>query len=169
MRGWKDDIANKWFIGKPLRLKKTILDVDGNWQEGDQFTYIDKADGKEKEIQKGAKPGASKVVDVNGDGHIDSKDKTIIGSKNPSFQMSMGNTFTYKNFYMSFLLNGTFKVTRELNEANVGSWRYSTYSYLHNPDYWTPERTNAKYASPAYTHSTVNSYKDFLCSNQKYH
>lgn len=157
----KDDIANKWFIGKPLRVYYDY-DVDGIWQEGDQFTYIDKADGKEKEIQKGAKAGASKVVDVNGDGHIDSKDKTIIGSKNPSFQMSMGNTFTYKNFYMSFLLNGTFKVTRELNEANVGSWSYATYSYLHNPDYWTPERTNAKYASPAYTTFDGHSYyKDF--------
>ena len=107
-------------------------------------------DGTEKEIQKGAKPGSAKVKDADGNGYIDSNDKVIIGSKNPSFLMSMSNTLTYKNFYLSFLLNGTFKVTRELNEANIGSWSYNLYNYLHNADYWTPEHTNSKYASPAY-------------------
>lgn len=76
--------------------------------------------------------------------------------------MSMSNTLTYKNFYLSFLLNGTFKVTRELNEANIGSWSYNLYNYLHNADYWTPEHTNSKYASPAYNNFDGHSYyKDF--------
>ena len=128
----KDDITNKWFIGKPLRVYYDY-DVDGIWQEGDKFTYTT-ADGTEKEIQKGAKPGSAKVKDADGNGYIDSNDKVIIGSKNPSFLMSMSNTLTYKNFYLSFLLNGTFKVTRELNEANIGSWSYNLYNYLHNAD-----------------------------------
>ena len=156
----KDDITNKWFIGKPLRVYYDY-DVDGIWQEGDKFTYT-AADGTEKEIQKGAKPGSAKVKDADGNGYIDSNDKVIIGSKNPSFLMSMSNTLTYKNFYLSFLLNGTFKVTRELNEANIGSWSYNLYNYLHNADYWTPEHTNSKYASPAYNNFDGHSYyKDF--------
>ena len=72
----KDDITNKWFIGKPLRVYYDY-DVDGIWQEGDKFTYTT-ADGTEKEIQKGAKPGSAKVKDaeqilkvLNGYGTID--------------------------------------------------------------------------------------------------
>ena len=98
------------------------------------------------------------MKDADGNGYIDSNDKVIIGSKNPSFLMSMSNTLTYKNFYLSFLLNGTFKVTRELNEANIGSWSYNLYNYLHNADYWTPEHTNSKYASPAYNNFDGHSY-----------
>ncbi len=157
----KDDITNKWFIGKPLRIYYDY-DVIGIWQEGDQYTYIDKNDGQEKEIQKGAKPGSAKIKDANGDGQIDSKDKVIIGSKNPSFYLSMGNTFTYKNFYLSFLLNGTFKVTRELSEANIGGWSLNLYNNLHKADYWTPENPNAKYVSPVYDRFDGHSYyKDF--------
>lgn len=156
----KDDITNNWFIGKPLRVYYDYK-VDGVWQQGDKFTYT-AADGTDKEIQKGAKPGSAKVKDADGNGYINSNDKVIIGSKNPSFLMSVGNTLTYKNFYLSFLLNGTFKVTRELNEANISSWSYNLYNYLHNADYWTPEHTNSKYASPVYTNFDGHSYyKDF--------
>ena len=72
-------------------------DVDGIWQEGDKFTYTT-ADGTEKEIQKGAKPGSAKVKDADGNGYIDSNDKVIIGSKNPSFLMSMSNTSNLQKF-----------------------------------------------------------------------
>lgn len=49
-----------------------------------------------KRNPKGAKPGSAKVKDADGNGYIDSNDKVIIGSKNPSFLMSMSNTLTYK-------------------------------------------------------------------------
>ena len=39
---------------------------------------------------------------------------------------------------------------------------FSLYNYLHNADYWTPEHTNSKYASPAYNNFDGHSYyKDF--------
>ena len=56
----------------------------GIWQEGDEFTFIDK-DGKEVAHQTGATPGAAKLEDVDGNGVIDSKDRKVIGSKPPSF------------------------------------------------------------------------------------
>lgn len=162
----KDDITNKWFIGKPLRVFYDY-EVDGIWQEGDQYTYIT-PEGNEEEIQKGAKPGWAKIKDIDGNGKIDSNDKTIIGSKNPSFLMSMGNTVTYKNFYLSFLLNGTFKVTRTLNEANIGGWSYNLYNYIKGASYWTPETPNAKYPSPVYNAFDGHSfYKDFTYINIK--
>lgn len=161
----KDDTVNKWFLDKPLRVHYDY-NVIGIWQEGDQFTYTDK-DGNVKEIQAGAKPGSAKVEDDNGDGFISGEDKKVIGSKRPSFLMSMSNQFTYKNFYMSFFLNGTFNVTRELNEANLGSW-YDYCNYLSDADYWTPENTTAKYASPAYnTYNGHKYYKKFTYVNIK--
>lgn len=166
LRGDKlDDITNKWFIGKPLRVYYDYK-VVGIWQEGDTFTYT-AADGTQKEIQPGAKPGAAKLEDVDGSGYIDAKDKKVIGSKMPSFTMSMSNRLSYKNFYMSFLLNGTFNVTRELNEANLSSW-YDYCNYLSDANYWTPETPNAKYASPAYSPYNGHAYyKKFTFVNIK--
>ncbi len=80
--------------------------------------------------------------------YIDAKDKTIIGSKVPDFRMSMGNRFTYKDFYFSFLLNGVFGVWREDNVANIGSWTFGITNYVHNANYWTPENPDAEIVSP---------------------
>lgn len=145
----KDDTDNKWFIDKPLRV---IYDynVVGIWQQGDEYFSTD-ANGNKKEIQTGAKPGDAKLEDVNGDGYIDSDhDKKVIGSKSPDFTMSMGNRFTYKNFSMSFLLNGVFGMWRDDNVANIGSWTNGKGNYIHGIKYWTPEAPDADVVSPGY-------------------
>ncbi|WP_293712351.1 TonB-dependent receptor [uncultured Parabacteroides sp.] len=139
----KDDITNKWFIGEPVKVYYDYK-VVGTWQEGDNFLN---ADGKE--IQKGAKPGHAKLEDVDGDGTITSKDKQIIGSKLPSFTMSLGNTFAYKNFTFSFLLNGVFGAWKQMNDYNFDRWS-SKYNYISGMDYWTPENPTNAMTSPGY-------------------
>lgn len=157
LRGDKvDDTVNKWFIDKPLRVYYDYNMV-GIWQKGDEYFYTD-ANGNKKEIQAGAAPGSAKLEDVNGDGFIDAKDKKVIGSKMPSFTMSMGNRISYKDFYFSFLLNGVFGVWREDNLANIGSWAYGITNYVHNADYWTPENTDAEIVSPGYLNPLGHSY-----------
>lgn len=144
----KDDTDNKWFIDKPLRV---IYDynVVGIWQQGDEFFSTD-ASGNKKEIQTGAKPGDAKLEDVDGNGYIDGKDLKVIGSKSPDFTMSMGNRFTYKNFSMSFLLNGVFGMWRDDNVANIGGWTNGKGNYIHGINYWTPENPDADVVSPGY-------------------
>lgn len=139
----KDDITNKWFIGEPVKVYYDYK-VVGTWQEGDNFLN---ADGKE--IQKGAKPGHAKLEDVDGDGTITAKDKQIIGSKLPSFTMSLGNTFVYKNFTFSFLLNGVFGAWKQMNDYNFDRWS-SKYNYISGMDYWTPENPTNAMTSPGY-------------------
>ena len=139
----KDDITNKWFIGEPVKVYYDY-NVVGTWQEGDNFLN---ADGKE--IQKGAKPGYAKLEDVDGDGLITAKDKKIIGSKLPSFTMSLGNTFTYKSFTFSFLLNGVFGAWKEMIDYNFDRWS-SKYNYTSGMDYWTPENPTNAMTSPGY-------------------
>lgn len=152
----KDDINNKWFIGHPLRVYYDYKAI-GIWQEGDVYSYTDEK-GNTQQIQKGAKPGSAKLLDANHDGVINSKDKVIIGSKSPSFLLNMSNELTYKDFWFSFVLDGTFRVTRELNEANIGSWSYNIYNYLADADYWTPTHTNAKYTAPTYNNFDGHSF-----------
>ena len=139
----KDDITNKWFIGEPVKVYYDY-NVVGTWPEDDNFLN---ADGKE--IQKGAKPGHAKLEDVDGDGTITAKDKKIIGSKLPSFTMSLGNTFTYKDFTFSFLLNGVFGAWKEMIDYNFDRWS-SKYNYISGMDYWTPENPTNAMTSPGY-------------------
>ncbi len=47
------------------------------------------------------------VRDLNGDGVIDDDDKTILGSPYPDFIWSFSNTFTYKDFSLSFMFQGS--------------------------------------------------------------
>ncbi|MDQ0641286.1 TonB-linked SusC/RagA family outer membrane protein [Pedobacter sp. W3I1] len=52
-------------------------------------------------------PGSLKIVDQNGDHVIDEKDRTGIGSPYPDFTWGITNTFRYKNFDLSILLQGS--------------------------------------------------------------
>lgn len=52
-------------------------------------------------------PGSLKIVDQNGDHIIDEKDRTAIGNPFPDFTWGITNTFRYKNFDLSILLQGS--------------------------------------------------------------
>lgn len=45
--------------------------------------------------------------DVNEDGKIDEKDRKYIGNPNPTFTFGLNNVLTYKDFELSFFLNGS--------------------------------------------------------------
>lgn len=143
----KDDVNNKWFIGKPLSVYYDYK-VIGIWQEGDEFTFEE--DGLVKTHQTGAVPGDAKLYDADGDGVITTDDRVIIGSKRPSFTMSMGNRFAYKDLYFSFLLNGKFGTWHEDNVSNITSYSFGSGNYIHGVKYWTPETPDADVVSPGY-------------------
>ena len=51
-------------------------------------------------------PGDFKFQDTNGDGIISEADKVIVGHPNPDYTYGMTNTFRYKGFDLSFLIQG---------------------------------------------------------------
>ena len=51
-------------------------------------------------------PGDFKFKDVDGDGKITSKDRTVTGSYFPDYTWGITNTFTYKGLDLSFLIQG---------------------------------------------------------------
>lgn len=157
----QDDITNQWFIGKPLRVFYDY-NVVGVWQESDPRWDAEKGKffNKEgKEIQAGAKPGAAMLEDIDGNGVINSADKKVIGSKLPSFLLSMGNTFKYKGFTFSFLLDGVFGMTKERKDLNLERWDMN-YNFLSGYEYWTPERPTNGMTSLVYTPFGKHSWYD---------
>lgn len=52
--------------------------------------------------------GSVKLKDFDGDGEITPKDRQIIGNANPDFIFGIGNDFSYRNFDLSFLFQGTY-------------------------------------------------------------
>lgn len=67
---------------------------------GSFYGYI--SDGVDPET------GKLKYRDINGDGVITASDRTYIGDPNPLFTYGMTNTFSYKNFTLSIMLQGSY-------------------------------------------------------------
>ena len=53
-------------------------------------------------------PGDIRFKDLNNDGVVNDKDRTIIGNPNPKFTFSFNNTFSYKNFDLTIFLQGSY-------------------------------------------------------------
>jgi TonB-dependent starch-binding outer membrane protein SusC len=77
--------------------------TDGIFQNQAEVDAYSK-DGKL--LQKFAKPGDVRFVDVNNDGVVDTKDKTQIGDPHPDFTYGLSIGLDYKGFDFSFYLQG---------------------------------------------------------------
>nr|WP_245529093.1 SusC/RagA family TonB-linked outer membrane protein [Aequorivita sublithincola] len=91
--------------------------------------------------------------DVNGDGEITSADRTIIGSIEPEYFGGISNTFKYKAFSLSALLQ--YSVGAETIWDGVATGTYNSQGENKYSEYalntWTPENPNARYARALYT------------------
>ncbi len=73
--------------------------------------------------------GDLKFKDINGDGIIDERDQTFLGSPLPKVQLGFNNTFTYKNFDLSIFFtsnigNKVYNATRKAHENPQGNTAY---------------------------------------------
>ena len=82
---------------KPSDFQKHALPVDAN---GNPYP-ISSAGG-------GIWYGDRKFKDLNGDGIIDTRDQTFLGSPIPKFQYGINNTFNYKNFDLNIFFSGSY-------------------------------------------------------------
>ncbi len=97
--------------------------------------------------------------DINGDGEITADDRTIIGNIEPDFFGGISNTFAYKNFSLTALLQ--YSVGGERTWSNIpfgalnilGENKYSEYAL----NTWTPENPNARYARALYFDPSASS------------
>ena len=88
-------------------------------------------------------PGDIRFKDLNNDGVINDKDRTYLGSPNPTFIFAMNNTFAYRGFDLSIFLQGVagnkiFNANRLWNEA-MSVAQNQTIATLNR---WTAEGTS---------------------------
>ncbi|MDR2813961.1 MAG: TonB-dependent receptor [Prevotellaceae bacterium] len=125
------DVISKYEVGQPVsNFYGYIFDgVFKNQAEIDAYPH-----------NSTTTPGDPKVRDVDENGKIDENDRTIIGNPQPDFTYGMTNTFAFKNFDLSILLQGTYGNEIANQEARY-SKRYNggRNVYKATADYWRSE------------------------------
>jgi len=142
----KDDIGNKWFIGKSLFA---IYDykMAGVWQVGEDASKVD----------PGAKPGDLKFSDENGDGKITEADRVYQGSSLPKWTGGVINSFRYKNLSLSIFLQ-----TSQGSMINNPTLNFQDYAGRVNVPqevgYWTAENQSQTRPSLNFTNARLYAY-----------
>jgi TonB-linked SusC/RagA family outer membrane protein len=122
-----DDVANAWFIGKPIRVNYDFV-WGGTWQqsEADEATAW------------GTKPGFVKLKDFNNDGVLGAEDKRIQGQRDPKVIWGLSNNFGYKGFNLNIFIHGVHGVTKENTLMTDETWADVRRNTI-NKNWWTPE------------------------------
>ncbi len=102
--------------------------------------------------------GDVKYVDINGDGVVDDKDKTVIGNPHPDFTFGFTNNFKYKNLSLSVFLQGSvgndiMNLTRRNGTSNSLLFQNQLTDAL---DFWTPTNTDTDIPRPIGSTSNRN-------------
>lgn len=108
-----DDVANKWFIGKPILVNYDYV-WDGVWQS-DQAALA---------AQWGSQPGFARLLDVDGNKDLTANDRQVIGQQDPKWLWGMSNSFAWKGFNLEVFIHGVHGITREnrlLQDASASS------------------------------------------------
>ncbi|SHG40530.1 TonB-linked outer membrane protein, SusC/RagA family [Chryseolinea serpens] len=116
--------------------------TEGTWSESD----------RDKAAAFGQLPGDIHYKDVNGDGLINNKDLTVIGNAFPKFIFGWNNRFSFKNFDLSFLIQGVQgNDLFNLNRVRLERPGEGTSTALMNR--WTPDNQDTDV--PAFTKQSV--------------
>jgi TonB-linked SusC/RagA family outer membrane protein len=134
----KDDIVNRWFIGKSLQA---VYDYKwtGVWQQGEDVSKND----------PNAKPGDLKFDDIDQNGKITANDRTYLGSNLPKWYGGLTNTFHYGNFHLSLFLQasrGSLKGNPDIFYGDEAGRR----NIPAEVGYWTPENKSNLWPSLSY-------------------
>jgi len=92
-------------VGDPL-IQFYGYKTDGVWLSQAEINEAQAA-GLQSDLPNFFAPGGLKIVDVNGDGTVNTSDRTIIGNPYPDFIWGLTNTFKYRGFDLSFSLQGS--------------------------------------------------------------
>jgi TonB-linked SusC/RagA family outer membrane protein len=152
-----NDVFEKTVVGKPIGEFYGYV-FDGIFSKPSDFqNHALPADqsGKAYPISPsggGIWYGDRMFKDLNGDGIIDSRDKTYLGSPIPKFQYGIGNSFTYKNFDLDIFFSGNY------GNKNFNQLAVSQTNSQNNTAYFTKVLDYAKLAlvNPNGSASDVN-------------
>ena len=152
-QGWGDDWKN--IPGYLAILGGPISQFYGLIYEGvygyDDFNKVGNSYILKNDVQSNnasgtnVQPGDIKYRDLNGDGLIDDKDKTIIGNPIPKHFGGFANTFNYKGFDLHVFLQWSYG--NDILNANrimfESAYKYGYNQYASYADRWTPDNQDA--------------------------
>lgn len=137
--GLKEDVNNNWFIGQEIQVPYDMV-YDGIWKTSEA----------EEAAKYKANSGQIRVKDISGpdgvpDGKVDRNyDRQILGSYRPKWSGGIMNTFTYKNFDLSFFI-----FSRWGHIINTGAETLGGRFMMRKLDYFIPGvNENAEYYQP---------------------
>lgn len=113
--------------------------------------------------------GDPKYIDANGDGKIDLNDRVIMGKPNPDYIWGLTNTFRYKGFDFSFLVQGQWGgqiyslLGRALGRTGQGFTDNPLGFYTNR--WYSPEHPGAGRVSKAYSTFGFTANTDWLYSS----
>ena len=144
-----DEIINNttgggnWFVGEEIGVYYNYV-YDGIWKTSEAT----------EAAKYGAKPGQIRVKDINEDGKIDGNDRAIVGKVRPRWSGGWRNTFTFKNFELSFFIYSRWKFTVPAGNVNLDG-RYA----MRSLDYWVAgENEDAEYYGPGTNGQSADPY-----------
>lgn len=118
-------------------------------------------------IQPTAQPGDFKYKDLNDDGVIDAKDRTIIGNPNPKFLFGINTTWNWRNFDFTLDMQGVMGV--DVYNAELG-YRFGTENFTKDfyDNRWHGEGTSNSYPSANIGGGTNYMANDFYVESGSY-
>lgn len=150
--GKQDDILNNWFIGQSLGVIYGFQS-HGTWQFADTAMLA-----KFGSNGNNFTPGNVRPVDQNGDNKIDANnDRVIIGHTRPRWIVGMTNSFSYKNFELSFFIYGRLNYW-----FNTGGEAQTARGNQRQINYWTHNNQNSEYQKPIYSVGSGDAYSPSL-------
>ncbi|MEO7211574.1 TonB-dependent receptor [Mucilaginibacter sp.] len=129
-------LSTRTILGQPIGEFYGLV-VDGVFQNAAEIAASKQTD---------AKPGDFRYKDLNSDGVIDAKDRTVIGNPNPKYLYGLNTSFTYKEFDLAVDLQGVAGV--DIYNANKGL-RYGSENFTKDfyDNRWHGEGTSTTYPS----------------------
>ena len=156
LKGMQGDYNNLWIIGQPVDINYSLKTI-GVWQ----------TDEAEEAAKYGCKPGQFKPWDQDGDGKITDADRFIDGKHTPDVIGGMTNTFTYKNFDLTFQLS--FQTGARLKNQYLVSFAYEGNAMNFNNlkyNYWTPENPSNEHPQPS-NYGPYSNYRSSIWKNNE--
>jgi TonB-linked SusC/RagA family outer membrane protein len=145
-----DDLANNWFIGKPINVYYDYK-FDGIWQLDDDIanSHMPKS-----------KPGTVKLLDVDGDTLLTPEGDRVIIEKDPKWIGSLSSSVSYKGLRLSaelYFVQGVTRLNPYLYNYNYGGL-VAVFNGV-KLDYWTPENPSNSYPRVYLDNATTSQYK----------
>ena len=111
-------------------------------------------------------PGGLRVVDVNNDGEINDKDRTVIGNPFPKLTWGITNTFKWNNFDFYFLVQGVSGVDVFNGDGFYNETKRFNKNYV--KDRWISEGFVGDGKTPYFNNGTSPQFTDYMIENGSY-